>query len=78
LKITTLYFGPLRERRGHTEETVQLDADCTAREAFEHLFCGTPEVGLPVAFAVNHTRVRGEHALRDGDTVAFLPPVGGG
>ena len=36
------------------------------------------ELTVPVGFARNLEYVAGGTALRDGDEVAFLPPVGGG
>ncbi len=33
---------------------------------------------LPIAFAVNQTRVGGATVLVEGDEVVFLPPIGGG
>ena len=78
MTISTLYFGPLRERRGTSEETVTVPLGATVQQVFDLLFQGVPEAGLPVAFAVNHARVPRTHVVCDGDTVAFLPPVGGG
>jgi molybdopterin synthase sulfur carrier subunit len=73
------YFGLLGERRGIAEETITSPAG-TARELYEslaaeHLFgmtCGD------LRAAVNDEMVPWEHPLKDGDQVAFLPPMSGG
>ncbi|MED5369829.1 MAG: MoaD/ThiS family protein [Myxococcota bacterium] len=78
MQITLRSFAQLRELRGADEETLSVPAGSTVGALFQQLFGATPAGSLPVAFAVNHALVGSEHALQDGDLVAFLPPVGGG
>ena len=75
MRVTARYFATLREQRGASSEAVELPAGTTAAGAFALLF---PGLGLTVAFAVNQATVPGDTALREGDEVAFLPPLGGG
>jgi molybdopterin synthase sulfur carrier subunit len=73
------YFGLLRERRGLDDETVTHSAN-TARELYESLAAEHP-FGMPchdLRAAVNDEMVSWDHALKDGDNVAFLPPMSGG
>ena len=69
------YFASLRELRGRSEEPCTFPAGITAAEAYRML--GLP-LELPIAFAVNQTRVGGATVLVEGDEVVFLPPLGGG
>jgi molybdopterin converting factor small subunit len=73
--VTARYFAVLRELRGTSSEAVDLPDGTTAAEAFAALFPGLP---LRVAFAVNAVTVASDTALRTGDEIAFLPPLGGG
>ncbi len=75
MRVTVLHFATLRELRGCAQENVDLPDGTTVAGAYAAL--GLPPA-LPVAFAVNLTRVAGHTALADGDEVAFLPPLGGG
>ena len=76
--ITVLVFGPLRERVGVAE--VHVDG-ATVQEVWDEL------VRLHPAAAVDARTVRAARNLgycawdtevRDGDTIAFIPPVAGG
>lgn len=76
MTVTVLHFGPLRDARGVSAEVVQVPPGTSAGALLTRLH---PALGgLPVALAVGQERVGPDHALRDGDEVAFLPPVGGG
>lgn len=73
------YFGLFRERRGLDDETVTHNAN-TARELYESL-AAEHSFGMPchdLRAAVNDEMVSWDHALKDGDDVAFLPPMSGG
>lgn len=75
MRVRVRYFAVLRERRGVQVEEVDLPDGCTAADAYAHL---CPPAELPVAFAVNEAMASGKTPLREGDEVAFLPPLGGG
>ena len=79
MKFTLLYFASLRDAAGRAQETVTSDArdprtlyaDAAARHGFR----------MPlerVRVAVNGAFADRDCVLRDGDEVAFLPPVSGG
>jgi molybdopterin synthase sulfur carrier subunit len=73
------YFGLLGERRGRSDEAITSDA-ATARELYESL-ATEHAFGMPcgdLRAAVNDEMVSWDHALKDGDDVAFLPPMSGG
>jgi len=76
--VKVLYFAVLRERRGCTEERVTVTSGETVESLYHRLFPATAAGRLPVAYAVDQAYVAGDHRLRDGAEVAFIPPVGGG
>jgi len=73
------YFGMLAERRGLAEENVRHASDTPAE-----LYAWLDEqhhLGLAVSdlrAAVNDEFVAWDHPLKDGDRIAFLPPMSGG
>ena len=75
MRITTRYFANLRELRGAPSEVVDVPEGTTAKGAFSLIF---PGLSMSVAFAVQQATVPGDTVLREGDELAFLPPLGGG
>ncbi|MDO5531956.1 molybdopterin converting factor subunit 1 [Sutterella sp.] len=85
MKIKVLYFASLRDAVGRGEETVELPDESTTLAGVRDALV---EKGDPWAFAFrNLKRVRGavnqdmaedDAAVKDGDEVAFFPPVTGG
>lgn len=73
------WFGILSERRGISEETIHHDA-ATPAELYRQL-AETHRLGLAMTdmrAAVNDEFVPWDHPLKDGDHIAFLPPMSGG
>ena len=83
--IRVLYFALLRERMGRAEEGIPLppgvatvgdlatwlrERDAAGASAFAP--------GSPVRAAVNQDFAKPDTPVRDGDEVAFFPPVTGG
>ena len=78
-KFRVHYYAILRELCGCGQESMESDAP-TARALFAEVR-GRHRLVLPVdriRVAVNDQLVPWDHALADGDEVAFLPPVAGG
>lgn len=83
--VRILYFASLRERMGRGEETLSLPdgvasvgqlADwLRARDARGEAAFAHPAL---VRAAVNQDFAQPDAAVRDGDEVAFFPPVTGG
>ena len=78
LSIKVRYFAMLKEQKGCAEEVVQCAADTTAEMLYTTLFPTHATAQLRVGFAVNLLQVDGSTTLKDGDELAFLPPLGGG
>lgn len=79
--VTIRLFARLREIAGASELTRELPEAATARAAWDALtaeFQGLREYGRSVSVAVNEDYAGFSTPLRDGDEVAFLPPVSGG
>ena len=79
--VTIRLFARLREIAGAAELTRQLPDGATARTAWDELVGEFPPLGdysSAVSCAVNEEYSRLTTALKDGDEVAFLPPVSGG
>lgn len=81
LTIHLRYFALVRELLGRDEERIDLPAGATAGDAFARVAEATPRLkGLErsIMLMVNQEYVRPNHELRDGDELAFIPPVSGG
>ena len=82
--ITIRYFARLREALGTTEESVSLPADVTTVGAVRDWLSGRGSpwketLSAPaVLIAVNHETAEPGAQVRDGDEIAFFPPVTGG
>ena len=91
ITITVKVFGGLREGLQSNALSRRLTADATLRQLLDGLHADVPELagqlidGLQAGYLnalVNGRNIQFlkklDTALCDGDTVAFLPPVGGG
>lgn len=81
MHVTVRLFARLREIVGAPDVTLKLGAGATVRDAWNALAAGHPGLGpyeRSISCAVNEDYARLDAELRDGDEVAFLPPVSGG
>ncbi len=81
MRVKVLYFATLRVRAGVREETLELSEAATVAQARARLRQRRPELAAPLesaVAAVNREFARPEDVLRDGDEIAFFPPVSGG
>jgi len=83
MQVTVKFFASLRERMGRGEEQLQLESPTTVADLWVQLLATVKDNGPPldeeaILAAVNHDYVDRDHALSDGDEVAFFPPVTGG
>jgi len=83
--IKVLYFARLKESLNYSTEDMPLPADVTnitelkahlakRGEAWANLFSGKQSIRA----AINHALVDDSAVIKDGDEVAFFPPVTGG
>jgi molybdopterin synthase catalytic subunit len=81
MQVTVRLFGSLREATGAKELAVSVDPGARVEELFALLardHGAFERLGAKLRVAVNQNVVGFEHALAEGDEVAFLPPVSGG
>jgi molybdopterin synthase catalytic subunit len=81
VEIDIRYFAMIREVIGRAAERRSVSEGLTAGDLFNELIAEHPRLERmrPVTMLmVNESYVRPDHPLRDGDEVAFIPPVSGG
>ncbi|MCH9697415.1 MAG: molybdopterin converting factor subunit 1 [Gammaproteobacteria bacterium] len=77
MAITIRYFASLREQLGVEQLTIEADHIKTVSDVWDQ---ANPDTPLPdhVLIAVNLNYAQAQATVRDGDEVAFFPPVTGG
>lgn len=81
MRIRLLLFGAAADAAGPVHEAFVVPDDARAGEVLALVKAARPAAGAalgPAAVAVNRRYVRADHALREGDEVALIPPVSGG
>lgn len=81
MKLTLRYFASWREELGCAEETREFPAGSTVATVAEQVAAGRPRLeGLrrSTLLMVNQEYATPDTTLRDGDELAFIPPVSGG
>lgn len=81
MKITVRYFAGHRDITGRSEEQLELGLGATVGSAWELLVERYPRLSGytgRLLYAVNQDYGTPGTELRDGDEVAFIPPVSGG
>jgi molybdopterin synthase catalytic subunit len=81
ITVTLLLFAQYREALGGKERELEIQAGTTPSQALARVSAGNPQLEAlrPVTrYLVNSEFVGGDEPLRDGDELAFVPPVAGG
>jgi MoaE-MoaD fusion protein len=79
--IRVLFFGQLKDATGAREQSVTMEEGVTVGSLFDRFAESHPalvRMRASILMAVNQEFADGARELRDGDEVAFLPPVSGG
>ena len=76
MTIDVKFFASLRERVGQSDTRLNPGSPLTVAEVWQQ----ATDVTMPdnTLCAVNMEYVNPDHAVNDGDEVAFFPPVTGG
>ena len=81
MRVTILYFAHLADRTGTREETREVPKGATASVVRDLVVKAHAKLGDALKscrIAVDEEFVDAGTILRDGQTVAFIPPVSGG
>ena len=79
VRITLRCFAGVRDALGTERMELEIPAGTTAEGLRQKLGKDRPALlRVPVAYAVNRDYARGDSTLREGDEVAFIPPISGG
>ncbi len=77
MSINIRYFASLREKMGKAEDNIDAGLARTVADVWGVV---ANDTGMPsnTLCSINMEYVGPEHAVKDGDEVAFFPPVTGG
>ena len=81
MRVTVRLFARLRDITGAAEMARDVSAGATIGTVWRELVGEFPQLAgyeRSISSAVNADYARMDHAVEDGDEVAFLPPVSGG
>ena len=81
MRVTVQLFARLRELAGQSEASCEVPAGATIAIVWQAVAADFPALepfARSVSCALNEDFARMSTPVRDGDTVAFLPPVSGG
>ncbi|MFQ5660286.1 MAG: molybdopterin converting factor subunit 1 [Gammaproteobacteria bacterium] len=77
MAISVKLFANLREQFGHEQAAMEFEEGMSLSDIWVKI-SGGEKMPSTVMVAVNMEYVNGEVELKDGDEVAFFPPVSGG
>ena len=78
MNVTVRYFANMRDQMGRAEETVSLEGDVVTVEDLWGKVSANRAIPGNVLIAVNMEYTDSSRVLKNGDEVAFFPPVTGG
>ena len=81
MKVRLLLFAVLRDITGKSEAELSLRDGATAADVWQSLRQEYPKLANynhPPLVAVNESYAKADTLLREGDELAFIPPVAGG
>lgn len=83
--VTIRYFARLREALGKASEQIDLPPGKSDLASLRHMlqgrggnWAGELADGRNLRAAINQELAKGDTAIKDGDEIAFFPPVTGG
>ncbi|HVS30129.1 MAG TPA: MoaD/ThiS family protein [Thermoanaerobaculia bacterium] len=81
MKVRLLFFAVLRDIAGKSEAELSLAEGTRAADVWQSMrrdYLALRDYTQPPLIAINEEYASPETALRDGDELAFIPPVAGG
>ncbi len=76
MSVSVRFFASIREKLGKSEEILTFQGPCTVAQIWDRVTAASRPPNLLVA--LNQEYVSWDQEVRDGDEVAFFPPVTGG
>jgi molybdopterin synthase sulfur carrier subunit len=77
MAITVKFFSSIRETMGQSEQQINQSDVSTVLDVWTKSTEGA-ELPINTLIAINMDYVDRDHLVKDGDEVAFFPPVSGG
>jgi MoaE-MoaD fusion protein len=81
MQVRILFFGVLRDMAGRGSDLLNLPEHATLGDVFTHYEELIPRLGklaASIAISINQEFAGPDSKLKEGDEIAFLPPVSGG
>jgi MoaE-MoaD fusion protein len=81
MRVRVLFFGMLKDLAGRTSDLLTLPEQASLGDVFSHYEKSAPRLGQlasSIAISINQEFAGPEASLKEGDEIAFLPPVSGG
>ncbi|WP_051654686.1 molybdopterin converting factor subunit 1 [Persephonella sp. IF05-L8] len=81
MRIKVLYFSSVKDKIGLPSEDIELSENSTVNDLIKLLSEKYPQIKNSLQnsmFAVNEEYASTDQKLKEGDTVAIIPPVSGG
>jgi molybdopterin converting factor subunit 1 len=81
MKVRLLYFAVLRDIAGRDQDELALPEGTTASDVWQTLrttYAKLADYLQPPMLAINESYASPDTVLREGDELAFIPPVAGG
>ena len=81
MQVRTLFFGMLKDLAGRSSDSLNLPENATLGDVvahYEELIPRLGELAASIAISINQEFAGPDSKLKDGDEIAFLPPVSGG
>jgi len=78
MQISVKYFASLRELMGESSVFIDIDKESSIDDVWQHVTKNKKIELDNVMATVNMEYVKSSYVIRDGDEIAFFPPVTGG
>ncbi len=81
MQVRILFFGVLKDLTGRASDLLNLPERATLSDVvthYEHINPRLNELAASIAMSINQEFAGPDSLLKDGDEIAFLPPVSGG
>lgn len=78
MQVSVKYFASLRELMGESSVFIDIDMESSIDDVWQHVTKNKKIELDNVMATVNMEYVKSSYVIRDGDEIAFFPPVTGG